>query len=197
MDLLEKLELETPKTWDDLYEVLLAIKADAPENYVFSTRNGTNYLVGSLAFALGAGGFSAGDITRGMYLEPETDKWQYGPTSDTFKEVISFLAKSYADGLLHPDYAIMTRDMLHERLSSGELTFNYDNTTFSNSFNMALAEVDPAARFDMLDPMENGIGQTRAERFNRDFNNSFSGRLARLLGVRPAEQFIPQEGDAP
>lgn len=37
----------------------------------------------------------------------------------------------------------------------------------------------------------------QAERFNRDFTNSFSGRLARLLGVRPAEQFIPQEGDAP
>lgn len=170
MDLLEKLNLEIPQTWDELYQVLLAIKADAPDKYVFSTRNGTNYLIGNLAYPLGAGGFSAGATTRGMYLEPQSDKWLFGPTTDTFKAVVSFLAKAYADGLLHPDYAIMTRDMLHERLSSGELVFNYDNTTFSNAFNIALAEKDPNARFDMLNPMVNQFGQTRAERFNRDWS---------------------------
>lgn len=182
MDLLERLNLKAPKTWDELYEVLLALKANAPEKYVFATRNGTNYLIGNLAYPLGAGGFSAGATTRGMYLEPDSDKWLYGPTTDAFKAVVGFLARAYADGLLHPDYAIMTRDMLHERLSSGELVFSYDNTTFSNAFNMALAEKDPGAFFDMLDPMVNQFGQIRAERFNRDWNtfSVISSRAERI-----------------
>lgn len=37
----------------------------------------------------------------------------------------------------------------------------------------------------------------QAERFNRGFDTSFSGSLARLLGVKRAEQFTPQEGSAP
>lgn len=37
----------------------------------------------------------------------------------------------------------------------------------------------------------------QAERFNRSFDTSFSGRLARLLGVERAEQFTPPEGSTP
>ena len=170
MDLLEKNNIPIPTTWDELYQVLLKLKELNPDQYVFAGRNGTNCLVGNFAYVMGSGGFGNADQIHGIYLEPETDKWVYGPTDPNFKSAVEFLHNAYADGLLHPDYAIMTRDMCFEKLTSGELTFFFDNTTFCREFNVALKEIDPDAKFDLLAPMENSLGQTRAERFNRDWN---------------------------
>ena len=84
--------------------------------YGFGTRNGTNYLVGSFAYALGTGGFpTCCRRTRGMYYEPESDSYVYGPTSEKFTRVVEFLQNAYKDGLLDPDYATMTKDDLFEK----------------------------------------------------------------------------------
>lgn len=169
MDLLEKNNIAIPTTWDEMYDVFLQLKELYPDQYIFSSRTGTNCLVGNFAYAMGSGGFAGGDSTRGMYLEPETDQWTYGPTDENFKYAVEFLQNAYKDGLLHPDYAVMTRDMCFSNLTSGQLFFIYDNTTFCREWNEALQEIEPDAKFDFLDPMENALGQTRCERFNRDW----------------------------
>ena len=74
MDRLEEAGLDTPTTWDELYDAMLAIKELYPDQYVFSTRNGTTYMIGQLAYAMGSGGFPCFS-TSGMYYEPNEDKW--------------------------------------------------------------------------------------------------------------------------
>ena len=70
-DLLEEVGVPQPKTWDELYDAMLKIKAAHPDIYGFGSRNGTNYLIGALAYPLGTGGFPAFAKNRGMYYNTE------------------------------------------------------------------------------------------------------------------------------
>lgn len=169
MDLLKETGMDTPKTWDDFYKVLLKIKENHPDNYVFSTRNGTTYMLGQYAFGMGSGGFPTFS-TSGMYYEPEQDKWLYGPTQDSFVPVITFFANAYKDGLLDPDYASMDKDTEQEKLSNGTLSMVYDNNSFiGRVYNPALAQIDKNAYFDILEPMESENGTKRALRYEKDW----------------------------
>jgi len=170
VDLLEELGINTPATWDDLYAAMLAIKAAHPDIYAFGSRKGTNYLIGALAYSLGSGGFPAFAVNRGMYYEPNTDSYIYGPTNEKFTRVVTFLANAYADGLLDPDYGTMDKDLMFERLSNGKLFSVFDNNSFTaRVYNPGLKAIDGNARFDLLAPMENADGQTRSFRYERDW----------------------------
>lgn len=174
-DLLEEIGVEEPTTFKEYYDDLLKIKEKHPDMYGFGTRNGTNYLVGSFAYALGTGGFPTFATTRGMYYEPESDSYVYGPTSEKFTRVVEFLQNAYKDGLLDPDYATMTKDDLFEKASSGKLMSVYDNNSFvGRVYNPALQEIDANAKFDILKPMANEDGNTRSYRYEKDWPNNNS-----------------------
>lgn len=170
MDRLEETGLSAPTTWKELYDAMLAIKELYPDQYVFSTRNGTTYMLGQLAYAMGSGGFPCFS-SSGMYYEPEEDKWLYGPTKESFETVIKFLADSYKDGLLDPDYASMDKDTLHEKLSNGSLSMVVDNNSFiGRVYNPSLAQIDENAKFDIVEPMTNeDNGTKRALRYEKDW----------------------------
>ena len=199
MDRLEEAGLDTPTTWDELYDTMLAIKELYPDQYVFSTRNGTTYMIGQLAYAMGSGGFPCFS-TSGMYYEPNEDKWLYGPTKESFKTVIEFLANSYKDGLLDPDYASMDKDTEHEKLSNGSLSMVIDNNSFiGRVYNPALAQLDENARFDIIEPLTNeDNGTKRALRYERDWteftcvnaDTEYPERIMELLNWMYTEEGI-------
>lgn len=171
-DLVAEAGLEMPTTWEEFYAALVAIKANHPDMYAFGSRNGTNYLIGALAYPLGTGGFPAFAKTRGMYYEPNSDSYVYGPTSANFTRVVEFLANAYKDGLLDPDYATMDKDLMFERLSSGKLYCVFDNNSFTaRVYNPGLASIDENAKFDLVAPMVNADGQTRSFRYERDWGD--------------------------
>ena len=171
-DWLAEVGLQEPTTWVELYDAMLAIKAAHPDSYGFASRNGTNYMIGQYAYALGSGGFQGFAKTNGMYYEPDEDAYVYGPADEDFKNVVEFFANAYQDGLLHPDYAIMTRDLCFEKLSTGGLFYQTDNNTHAaRVWNPALQESDANAGFKMLEPMENSEGQTRQYRYEKDWGS--------------------------
>jgi putative aldouronate transport system substrate-binding protein len=168
-DLLEKHNLQVPTTFDELYEVLKALKKEYPDSVPYTTRNGTLSLIGQLAYPMGSGGFP-GFSQSPMYYEPDEDKYLYGPIHPDFKKVIAFLNKLYEEELLDPDYAVNTKDMAFEKLSSGRALFYYDNNTFAaRQFNPALQQKDPNARIEIIPPLRNDEGQIRSYRYQRDW----------------------------
>lgn len=199
MDRLEETGLEVPTTWDELYDVMLAIKKLYPDQYVFSTRNGTTYLIGQLAYAMGSGGFPCFS-TSGMYYEPEEDKWLYGPTKESFETVIEFLSNAYKDGLLDPDYASMDKDTEHEKLCNGSLSMVVDNNSFiGRVYNPSLAQLDENAKFDIIEPMTNeDNGTKRALRYEKDWtefacvnaDTEYPERIMELLNWMYTEEGI-------
>lgn len=173
MDLLEEQEIPVPATFGEYYAALLKIKDKHPEMYGFSSRNGTNYLLGQFAYSLGTGGFPLFNTTRGMYLEPESDSYIYGPANEKFTRVVEFMRQAYADGILDPDYATMDKDTMFEKLSSGKLMSVYDNNSFvGRTYNPALKEIDSEAYFDILEPMADQDGNTRSYRYTKDWTDN-------------------------
>lgn len=199
-DLLEEQSISTPTTFDEYYDALLKIKEKHPDMYGFSSRNGTNYLLGQFAYSLGTGGFPLFQTTRGTYYEPKVDAYVYGPTSENFVRVVEFLRKAYADGLLDPDYATMNKDTMFEKLSNGKLMSVYDNNSFvARVYNPALAEIDANAKFDILEPLKNTDGEIRSYRYEKDWPNNntiissqtkYPERIVELLNWMYSEEGI-------
>lgn len=171
-DLLEEQNIPVPQTWDELYAALLKIKEKHPDVYAFTSRRGTNYMLGQFAYPLGSGGFPTFNTERGMYYEPKQDKFIYGPTDPSFEKVVEFFAKAYKDGLLDPDYATMDKDQMFQKATTGKLVFVYDNNSYAaRVFNPTIQKNDPAARFDLLKPPAYSAGETRAYRYEKDWDN--------------------------
>lgn len=150
-DLLEETGLETPKTYDELYDVLLAIKEKHPEIYPIGNRNGTPNLWTCYAYSFGTG-FDA----NGVYYEPTTGQYEFGPLSNEFATMLEWFANAYADGLLDPDYAVTTSTNWQENLSSGYNVFFYDNPTFATNFNLVLTAEDENSYFAPLEVPSSG-----------------------------------------
>lgn len=191
VDLLEKLNLKEPRTFDELYEVLLAFKKAYPDSIPFvGSRRGTLYMLGQLAYPMGAGGFE-GFSSSGMYFEPREEKYVFGPTSDRYESVVAYLNKLYSQGLLDPDYAVNTQQMAVEKLSSGRSFFTYDNNTHAvRLFNPALAQIDPKAKFNMIGPLQNQFGETRSLRYERDWLGTSSAISSKVKDPEAVVRFF-------
>lgn len=165
-DVLQELNLKTPTTFEELYEVLKAFKKAYPDSYPWTMRSGSAYNLRFLAYAFGSG--------YTIYYEPKKDKYLYGPAYPEFKEVITFLAKLYKEKLLDPNFTNLTAQQWQQNLSSGKSLFFYDNYTFAVNYNSALQQVNPKAKFDMLPLFKDASGNKRNYMDNPSSFNSFA-----------------------
>ena len=165
-DLLKKYDLPTPTTWDELYDVMLAIKEQEPDLIGMTNRKAgnttaTRKLLDCVAYPLGS--YST------MYIDNDLGgQWIYGPAHENFKAVLSYLNKLWNAGLLDPDYASMTKDLWAEKLSSGQAMCTIDNDGVVRNYNVALSTIDPNAAFGVIPTLTNSLGQTRNTSYAND-----------------------------
>lgn len=165
-DLLEKYGLATPTTWDELYDVMLAIKEKEPDLIGMTNRKAgnttaTRKLLDCVSFPLGS--YSS------MYIDPDLGgEWIYGPAHENFKAVLAYLNKLWNAGLLDPDYASMTKDLWAEKLSSGQAMCTVDNDGVVRNYNVALSSIDPSYAFAVIPTLTNSLGETRNTSYAND-----------------------------
>lgn len=158
-DLLEKYGLAVPTTWDELLDVLVAIKEKEPNLIGMTNRKAgnttaTRKLLNEMAYPLGSG--------SAMYYDHDLGgMWVYGPAHENFKAVLTYLNKLWAAGVMDPDYATMTKDLWTEKMSSGQAIATYDNDGVVRNFNVALQTIDPNAKIEVIPSLTNSLGQTR------------------------------------
>ena len=107
-DYLESKGLEAPKTFDDLYEILKAYKADYPDSYPLTILAGPRVLFRMTmpSFGISVGKNSAID--------------------DKCKEYFAFLSKLYYEGLLDPEMADpIDGDKWSQKLATGSSMATY------------------------------------------------------------------------
>ncbi|MDD9269430.1 extracellular solute-binding protein [Paenibacillus sp. GCM10023248] len=163
-DVLDKLGLKKPTTYDELYQVMKKMKEANPDSYPFTARaanglTGTENLINPISFAFGSG-YTTFNGTK-VYYEPKEKKYKFGPLMPEFKEAITWLNKLYKEKLLDPDYATATSQIWQEKLNSGKSFYFQDNNGFASTFNINLQKKDPNAKFDMLDTMTTPSGTKR------------------------------------
>lgn len=159
-DLLKKYDLAVPTTWDELLDVLVAIKEKEPNLIGMTNRKAgnttaTRKVLNEMAYPLGSG--------SSMYYDHDLGgTWVYGPAHENFKAVLAYLNKLWEAGVLDPDYASMTKDLWTEKMSSGQAISTYDNDGVVRNFNVALQTIDPNAKIEVIPTLTNSLGQTRA-----------------------------------
>ncbi len=161
-DLLVETGLEAPKTFDDLYTVLKAIKEKHPDTYPLANRNGTENLFTCFGYSFGSG--------NNMYFDPLAGggKYLYAQAHDEFIPMLEYLHKLYAEGLLDPDYAVASSSQWQEKLAAGRSSFFFDNPSFAVNFNKALAETDTNALFGPMEIPATSSGLQRGLFYSKD-----------------------------
>jgi putative aldouronate transport system substrate-binding protein len=124
-DVLERLGLSLPTTWDEVYEVFKALKAEYPDRYPFSDRWSINtpYPVAALLSYLGqAHGVRAGWTYDNISFDSTARKFVFTGAQDGYRRMVEFLRKLVAEKLMDPESFTQTDDAAVQKLL-GEKSF--------------------------------------------------------------------------
>jgi putative aldouronate transport system substrate-binding protein len=169
-DILDKEGLGLPTTYDELYIVLKTLKDKYPDIYPYSDRW---RLEGTLNFAAPAFGVFAGwGAGTGMKFDEKSDKFFFGPTTDSYKEMITFFNKLVKEGLMDPESFTQSDDQAVQKFVNGKSfviatntqeTVNYNKTLTTNlgtgKFEIAQIRTPAGPKGDVVfgSRLENGI----------------------------------------
>ncbi len=106
-DWLDKLGMDAPVTYDDLYEVLSAFKTEFGADHALLLTGDIVITESSIVGGLGSVGYSV-DSSNNMWVEDGVVK--NGFLDDGFKEYMEMLAKWYSEGLIAADFATESSD---------------------------------------------------------------------------------------
>ena len=126
-DYLESKGLEAPKTFDDLYEILKAYKADYPDSYPLTILAGPRVLFRMTmpSFGISVGKNSA-DGSYVLSYDYDNKDFFAGAIDDKCKEYFAFLNKLYSEGLLDPEMADpIDGDKWSQKLATGSSMATY------------------------------------------------------------------------
>jgi putative aldouronate transport system substrate-binding protein len=148
-DILEELNLEIPKTWDELYTVLKAMKAKYPDTYPFSDRfsqpNPGGNLLNILAASYGLEG--AGWNFQHVSWDANAKKLFYTGASEQYRQMLTYLNKLVKEGLLDPESFTQTDDQARQKLANGKsFVISSNAQTLVNDYRPDLAKTNPKAK---------------------------------------------------
>src|SRR5699024_3513131 len=111
-----ELGMDMPKTTDEFYQYLTAVKEELGEvpfggPYIDTL---TEYLLGSFGLATKGG--------SNLYLDedPETGDIRFYPTSDGYKELIEYVHKLYSEGLIEKNIFSIDHHQFITNLGDGK-----------------------------------------------------------------------------
>jgi putative aldouronate transport system substrate-binding protein len=120
-DVLDRLGLALPTTWDEVYEVFKALRAEYPGRYPFSDRWSINtpFPAGALMGYLGqAHGVRAGWSYQNTTWDARAGKFVFTGATDAFRQVVEYLRKLVAEKLMDPESFTQTDDEAVKKLLS-------------------------------------------------------------------------------
>jgi putative aldouronate transport system substrate-binding protein len=124
-DVLDRLGLKPPTTWDEVHEVFKAIKAEYPDRYPLSDRWSTNtpYPAAALFSYLGqAYGVRAGWTYDNISWDADARAYVFTGATDGFRRMIEYVRTLVAEQLIDPESFTQTDDEAVQKLL-GEKSF--------------------------------------------------------------------------
>ncbi|WP_422769906.1 extracellular solute-binding protein [Plantactinospora sp. WMMC1484] len=184
-DILAELNLEIPKTWDDLYTVLKAMKTRYPDSTPFSDRfsqpNPGGNLLNILAASYGLEG--AGWNFQHISWDANAKKLFYTGASEPYKQMLTYLNKLVKEGLLDPESFTQTDDQARQKLANGKsFVISTNAQTLVNEYRPDLAKtlpkatmtkiplpIGPAGEINPSSRLENGVMISSKARDSKNF----------------------------
>ena len=183
-DIMQELNLAVPKTWDELYTVLKAMKAKYPNVYPYSDLFSKPTPTGALLNILSASfGTRAGWDYQHATWDPAAKKFTYTGGSEQYKQMLTYLHKLVSEGLLDPESFTQTDDQARQKLANGKSFVVTGNAqTLVNNHRPDLAKtlpnakmakiplpIGPAGEVNPFSRLENGIMISTKARESKNF----------------------------
>ncbi|MFI9827301.1 extracellular solute-binding protein [Streptomyces sp. NPDC051913] len=118
-DTLDKLGLTLPETWDQVYDVLKALKSEYPDKYPWTDRWSVNtpFPCGALFGYLGqAYGVKAGWNYDNISFDTKARKFVFTAAQDDYRAMVEFMRKLVAEKLLDPESFTQQDDQAVQKL---------------------------------------------------------------------------------
>ncbi|SBT46173.1 ABC transporter substrate-binding protein [Micromonospora narathiwatensis] len=185
MDILEELKIPVPTTWDEVYDMLKAMKAAYPDVYPFSDRFGKPNPAGNLLnmLAVSHGLAGAGWAYQHTSWDANAKKFVYTGASDKYKAMLEFLHKLVDEKLLDPETFTQTDDQARQKLASGKsFVISANAQSIVNDYRPDMAKSLPNARMAKIpfpigpvgpinpaSRLENGVMISKKARDSKNF----------------------------
>jgi putative aldouronate transport system substrate-binding protein len=147
-DILQKLNLTVPQTWDELHTVLKAMKAAYPNQYPFSDRwstpptPGANNLLANLSQAYGT---YAGWDWQGTHWDDATSKFVFSGAMDQYKQMLQYLNTLVSEKLLDPESFTQPDDAAQQKFARGQsFVISTNAQTLVNDYRKDIASISGA-----------------------------------------------------
>ena len=118
-DVLEKHGLSLPTTWDEVYDVLKALRQEYPDQYPWTDRwsSNTPFPCGALFSYLGqAYGVKSGWTYANITFDTKAKKFIFNGATDGYRQMIEYLRKIVDGNLLDPESFTQTDDQAVQKL---------------------------------------------------------------------------------
>ncbi|WDZ83517.1 extracellular solute-binding protein [Micromonospora cathayae] len=147
-DILDQLGLAVPKTWDELYTVLKAMKARYPDSYPYSDRWSKPTPGGALLRIVGESyGTQAGWTFQHATWDPAAQRFGYTGSSPQYRQMIEYLHRLVAEGLLDPESFTQSDEQARQKLANGKsFVISSNAQTLVNDYRPDLAKTQPGAK---------------------------------------------------
>jgi putative aldouronate transport system substrate-binding protein len=120
-DILDKLDLEVPTTWDELYTVLKAMKAEYPDRYPMTDRWGVPTPGGNLLKLVAqAYGSRGGWDYQHATWDAAAGAFTYTGAMPQYKQMIEYLQKLVKEKLLDPESFTQQDEQAKQKFNSGK-----------------------------------------------------------------------------
>jgi putative aldouronate transport system substrate-binding protein len=166
-DILDKEGLKLPTSYDELYDVLKKLKAKYPDVYPYSDRWKCD---GTLNFMAPTFGVSAGWLAvTGINFNQSTDKFYFGPITDDYKSMITYINKLVKEGLMDPESFTQSDDQAVQKFVNSKSFLIGTNTQETVKYNTALETNLGEGNFELAQiatpagPKGNVINSSRLE----------------------------------
>jgi putative aldouronate transport system substrate-binding protein len=186
-DILQKLNLQVPQTWDDLHTVLTAMKAAYPDQYPFSDRwsvpaspgGGANALLQILGQAYGT---QAGWTYQNATWDTDAKKFVFTGAMDQYKQMLQYLNTLVSEKLLDPESFTQSDDDAKQKFANGKsFVISTNAQELINSYRKDIAKIPGATVVKIPVPTgpmgstkvgvrtENGVMISSKARDSKDF----------------------------
>jgi putative aldouronate transport system substrate-binding protein len=146
-DVLARLNLKVPSTWDQVHTTLQAMKAANPSSYPFSDRWGVPTPGGSLLNVMAQTyGTQAGWGYANAVWDAKAKKYAFTGAMPQFKQMLQFLHTLVAEKLLDPESFTQSDDNAIQKFVSGKsFVISTNAQTLVNPYRPNLAQSIPGA----------------------------------------------------
>ncbi|MFV2011459.1 MULTISPECIES: extracellular solute-binding protein [unclassified Micromonospora] len=163
-DILAELGLETPSTWDEVRDMLAAMKQAYPDSYPLSDRFNIPTPLGSLLSILAqAYETAAGWGYQNATWDRDAEEFVFTGSMPGYRAMLEYLHSLVEDGLLDPESPTQDDDRAIQKLANGKsFVISTNAQTLVNDYRPALAKSNPSATIAKIPVPSGPAGSVKA-----------------------------------